>query len=947
MPRGLLQVKGAKAADDSGNSRSVLDLARVDIREFGAKASVQATTASGIVSGNPAVTLASAIDFENGDGIALFGIGTVATVVTPPAPTCQVKGTPGATTRTYYVTVVTPDYGCSAGSAPTVLNTTAATLNNTDYVRVFASAVQSVHAYVETNVANLAAFAVALTAITLQAGMRVLLTAQTNPVQNGIYVVGTVAGGTAPLTRSADFAAAATIPTGTLICVRGTRANRVWQLTVGSVVGTDALTFVKGGARHAYVYVDDSRTAGIKRYIGAICLETDWDSQTASPLFYFDDRGDSYHGLEVWGPTNMPTSAVRNALFTRVASGGGTTAITLQDAPSLTAAGSHVRHDNSYAFTQAIQSFSALGSSIGGEVIIPAAADPYLVYGSDIVIDKCITMLGANRKSSIIGLGPGRNIQILGGAMSPTGSVAADSVLESFTIRAINAWVPAGNFRAQDYDVAGDNDRYSEMQGAVVLVKAPCTIDDVRIDSFSRSNGLVVSGRDDDNTNVNVSRFKRVQVAQLSGGAAFLTAGSDSNACEFSNCAATGCLVGFAEMSFLGNSYTMCHTESNQLCAFVRGATSFSTFFNFYSEAGQGAGRGNAASVCIGGDHGSGWRGGFFLSTAGSIQGGFYVSSGATPGQVSETYIGGAGNSTDFLRFRNDLDVAMGAGVFTTYTAGTKRFSFYVDTATWPLYQIDTSHKFMQRALILPRGFMIGGSTVERRIAAFNGRPTDYRGQKGDQVFDTSTGATHTPAAVSGVTTVMWAPDSGHRAGALVRPTTPNGFVYVARDPGTSDAITEPNWPKVVGNTIVDNTGSNQITWECAGVDGIDWIQTSAHAYGGTLSLATAAAATVGILVTLRDNCCSIVTLQWTGKDASGNKYYREQVTRFRRSAGTTTEFASPPAAVVDNPGSAFTAAASYAINGSNQIEVRAAGDAAEACTWRLRAFVQELDDAP
>jgi len=943
--RAQLQINGALVSDDSTNSRSVLDLARVDIREFGAKASTQNTTAT-VSASSTSATLAAAIDFENGNGIALMAAGSVANVAAPPAPTCSVRGTPGSTTRTYYVAVVTANYGCSAGSAATAVTNTAATLNDTDYVRVFASAVASVHAYVETNVANLAAFTVALPQRTLQPNDRVLLTAQTTPTQNGIYVVGTVASGTAPLTRAADFAAAATIPTGTLICVRGTYANRVWQLTAGNIVATDALTFVKGEAYHAYVYVDDSRTGGIKRYLGAISLETDWDSSTASPLFYFDDRGATYKGLETWGPSNMPTAAVRNALFTRIVSGGGTVNLVLAAAPSASAS-VYVRHDNSYAFTQAIQSFSASGSSLGGEIIIPPASTYYPVYGSDIVIDKCIKLIGANRTSSKIGLGPGRGIRILSNGVSPTGSSADDSVLENFTITATNAWVPAGNFRAQDYtSVAADNEKYSELQGAVILVKAQITCDDVRIDGFQRSNGLVVSGRDDDLTNVNLSRFRRVKVAQLAGGAAIMTAGSDSNACEFSNCSATGCLVGLAEMSFLGNHYEMHHTESNSLCAFVYSAASFSTFVNFYSEGGQGAGRGNAQSVCVGGDHGAGWSGGLFLGGISNITGGWIFSTGTTAGQVSETHVGGSGNSTDFLRFKNELDVGQGQGVFTTYRTSDKRFSQYVSSATDLLWQIDTLHKYMRRALIFPRGFVFGDSTHERRWASFAGLPTAFRGQKGDLVLDTGTGAQRTPAAVSGVTTTTWATGTAYTAGDLVKPTTPNGYVYVARDPGTSHASTEPTWPTIIGNTVVDNTGSNSITWECAGVDGIDWIQTSAHAYGATLSLSTSAAATAGITITLRDNCCSIVTMQWTGKDASNNKYYREQVSRFRKSSGTTTEFSSPPAAVEDNPGSAFTAAASYAI-ASNNVEVRAAGDASEACTWRLRAFVQELDDAP
>lgn len=64
-----------------------------------------------------------------------------------------------------------------------------------------------------TNVASLAAFTVAGNdGITFVAGDVVILTAQTTPAQNGPYVVGTVGGGTAPLTRPSWYAAGSTQP---------------------------------------------------------------------------------------------------------------------------------------------------------------------------------------------------------------------------------------------------------------------------------------------------------------------------------------------------------------------------------------------------------------------------------------------------------------------------------------------------------------------------------------------------------------------------------------------------------------------------------------------------------------------------------------------------------------------------------------------------------------
>ena len=81
-------------------------------------------------------------------------------------------------------------------------------------------ALRTVRGVVTANVADLAAFTVAGNdGLTYAAGERVLLAKQTTATQAGIYVVGTVATGTAPLTRAADMAAASVQPAGMEVCV--------------------------------------------------------------------------------------------------------------------------------------------------------------------------------------------------------------------------------------------------------------------------------------------------------------------------------------------------------------------------------------------------------------------------------------------------------------------------------------------------------------------------------------------------------------------------------------------------------------------------------------------------------------------------------------------------------------------------------------------------------
>lgn len=73
--------------------------------------------------------------------------------------------------------------------------------------------------------------------VTCVAGDRVLLVGQTTPAENGIYVVGAVAAGVAPLTRAHDWAVTNVQPAGADIRVTGGTAwkNIVWFASAGAV----------------------------------------------------------------------------------------------------------------------------------------------------------------------------------------------------------------------------------------------------------------------------------------------------------------------------------------------------------------------------------------------------------------------------------------------------------------------------------------------------------------------------------------------------------------------------------------------------------------------------------------------------------------------------------------------------------------------------------------
>lgn len=104
--------------------------------------------------------------------------------------------------------------------------------------------IHHVRGVVTANIADLTAFTVASNdGLTYAAGERVLLVGQTTAAQCGIYVVGTVAVGVAPLTRAADFAAALPIVNGEIVeASEGTIwAGSEWKAmcTGAKVVATD------------------------------------------------------------------------------------------------------------------------------------------------------------------------------------------------------------------------------------------------------------------------------------------------------------------------------------------------------------------------------------------------------------------------------------------------------------------------------------------------------------------------------------------------------------------------------------------------------------------------------------------------------------------------------------------------------------------------------------
>lgn len=100
-----------------------------------------------------------------------------------------------------------------------------------------------------------------------------------------------------------------------------------------------------------------------------------------------------------------------------------------------------------------------------------------------------------------------------------------------------------------------------------------------------------------------------------------------------------------------------------------------------------------------------------------------------------------------------------------------------------------------------------------------------------------------------------------HETNDVVRPTTPNGYAYMTEASGTTGG-TEPTWPTVLGNTVVDNG----VTWICIpDILNYDYnlaIGYRASAYSGGVAIGAWASVT-------RDSSVAIGTKAYARDDAS------------------------------------------------------------------------------
>lgn len=209
--------------------------------------SLTASSSNALVTPGATVTIA----LTSSSGVVRWRLYQSQTYLSPHPPVAPLNYEIGAT-GPFQVTFTAPPYPCTLQ-----LRSEVSDGNNPSYSdftmqvspgRVGYGSTYLVRGIVDANVANLASFTVAGNdGLTYVQGERLLLVSQTTAAQNGVYVVGVVAAGTAPLTRAPDMPAGATIYGGTIVeASEGTRwFSSSWKATATGaiVIGTNDPVF--------------------------------------------------------------------------------------------------------------------------------------------------------------------------------------------------------------------------------------------------------------------------------------------------------------------------------------------------------------------------------------------------------------------------------------------------------------------------------------------------------------------------------------------------------------------------------------------------------------------------------------------------------------------------------------------------------------------------------
>lgn len=310
----------------------------VDITSFGARACNPNITpcATGLTAtctaSSPVVTISSASTFQNGDGVALYGCGPQNSLTTPAAPTVTnvlanggtgtgavATSSAGATTKCYEVAARDVMGGLTAVSPETCTTTGQATLGAVTVS--LASATRSGTTITFTT-SSAHAFLVGCSTCG-----EVFITGNSDATFNGWFLVNSAANNTTFTVKNLTNSTAngGTTSSGSVGTATFYPANHI----VWTQVTNAWIYYIYCGASGAETRCGESNAQGTN-------IDLEWDDfaniQTnwSFPLFV---------------PTSPPATPTSDNLSTTIVSGGGTTTLTLANAPGTSVSGVTIRLD--------------------------------------------------------------------------------------------------------------------------------------------------------------------------------------------------------------------------------------------------------------------------------------------------------------------------------------------------------------------------------------------------------------------------------------------------------------------------------------------------------------------------------------------------------------------------------------------------------------------------
>jgi hypothetical protein len=348
------------------------------------------TTTANCVGGTASLTLGSAIDFQNGQGLNIVGCGPSPNVATPAVGIANI-GTPGSTSYSYAVAAVDAGGGNSGYGSLIATTTGNATLSGANYNAIYV-----------TPVANARGYAL----IGRASGSPTVL--QYMPWEE------------ATTTYSATAARSANVTTVT-VTAGGNLTMGFFSGWFVTLSGCSDSTFngtfqVNQTLQSSFYY---SQTAANSSATGC--------TVTVNPTFF--DFGTTF---PLASNLSVGSAALNDIFVASITSGAGTTTVNLSAAPAKSASGQTVRHDDTAAWKAAIAALPTFGTP-SATLRCPTG---YYVISSDLNIASGFNLqgpgYGANTGNGtncqIVQLNPGADI-FRGGNPNPTGFVKIQNVL--------------------------------------------------------------------------------------------------------------------------------------------------------------------------------------------------------------------------------------------------------------------------------------------------------------------------------------------------------------------------------------------------------------------------------------------------------------------------------------------------------------------------------------